>query len=121
MGEKEATTLAQALSDVSKLRTLQLGGNPLGRGVSILVKNLVGLSELKQLDLKDVVMKKEEVDAVSAAQQGIVMTSYHVSCVLFCLSFLFLFLVFLLFLVVFSFFSYSGNRFAKLQITYRAG
>ena len=121
MGEKEATTLAQALSDVSKLRTLQLGGNPLGRGVSVLVKNLVGLSELKQLDLKDVVMKKEEVDAVSAAQQGIVMTSYHVSCVLFCLSFLFLFLVFLLFLVVFSFFSYSGNRFAKLQITYRAG
>ena len=81
MGEEEVTVLAQALKSVSKLRTLQLGGNPLGRGVHVLVKNLSGLPELKQLDLKDVVMSKKDADAVSAhaAQHVIILTSYHVS------------------------------------------
>ena len=84
MGEKEATALAQAIkSDASKLCTLRLGGNPLGRGVSVIVQNLCGLSDLKHLVLQDVEMTKEEVDAVSAALHGIVMTSYHVCHIVF--------------------------------------
>ena len=81
MGEEEAANLAPALRSLPKLRTIQLGGNPLGLGVRILVRDLSYLKDLKQVDLKDVIMTQSEVDAVSAAQRGIVMTSYHVSCV----------------------------------------
>lgn len=89
MGEQEAKALALTIkSDVSKLRTLQLGGNPLGRGVSVVVHNLSGLPDLKQLDLKDVMMTKTEIDSVSAAQHGIFMTNYHVCYrILVCFSF----------------------------------
>lgn len=89
MGEQEAKALALTIkSDVSKLRTLQLGGNPLGRGVSVVVHNLSGLPDLKQLDLKDVMMTKTEIDSVSAAQHGIFMTNYYVCYrILVCFSF----------------------------------
>ena len=82
MGEAEATVLAEVLSlDLfKKMRTIRLGGNPLSGAVSVLVQDLSGLPDLKEMNLEDVVMSKEEVDAVSAAQLGnVVRTSYHVS------------------------------------------
>ena len=36
------------------------------------------MTELLQVDFKDVEMSQEEVDAISDAQRGIYITSYHV-------------------------------------------
>lgn len=83
MGEEEATFLAHSLKYVSNLEELYLGGNPLGRGVSILVQHLRNLSNLRKLDLKDVVMTKKELDDVTtASREKRITTSYHVSILL---------------------------------------
>ena len=70
-GEKEAKALAQEL----RLRTFQLGLNPIGKGVSDLARSLHDLEELLQVDFKDVEMSQEEVDAISDGQRGIYITS----------------------------------------------
>ena len=77
-GEKEAKALAQELRSVPRLRTIQLGLNPIGKGVSDLARSLHDLEELLQVDFKDAEMSQEEVDAISDAQRGIYITSYHV-------------------------------------------
>lgn len=77
-GKKEAKALAQELRSVPRLQTIQLGFNPIGKGVGDLVRSLHYLEELLQVDLKDVKMSHEEVDAISGAQRGIYITSYHV-------------------------------------------
>ena len=82
-GQKEAKALAQELRSVPRLQTIQLGFNPIGKGVGDLVRSLHYLEELLQVDLKDVKLSREEVDAISDAQRGIYITSYHV-----CFSFL---------------------------------
>lgn len=76
--EKKAAALAEALkSGGPKLQFILLGGNPIRRGVSVLVRVLSALPDLKELNLTDVSMTKSEIDAVSAASRGIVKTSYH--------------------------------------------
>lgn len=83
MGEEEATSLAHSLKHVSNLEELYLGRNPLGRGVSILVQHLRILVNLRKLDLEDVVMRKKELDDVTAAsREKRIKTSYHVSILL---------------------------------------
>ena len=80
MGEEEATCLAHSLKHVSNLEELYLRGNPLGRGVSILVQHLRNLPNLSKLDLENVVMTKKELDDVTAAsREKRIKTSYHVS------------------------------------------
>ena len=87
MGKEEAILLAQSLKHVSNLEELYLAGNPLGRGVSILVQHLRNLPNLRKLDLKDVAMTKKELDDVTAVSgEKRIKTSYHVS-ILFLFSF----------------------------------
>lgn len=78
--EEGAKALAQGIgSHVTSLRTLQVGYNPLGRGVREIVQKVCALSDLKQLDLEGVTMTRSEIDAVTDAQliDAIVITSYH--------------------------------------------
>ncbi|XP_078374488.1 uncharacterized protein LOC144658034 [Oculina patagonica] len=81
MGEEEVAALAQAMKYVPELDTLYLGGNPLGRGVSVLVQHLSSLPNLSELSLKDVVMTKKELDDVTNAKRGnrkcAITSSYH--------------------------------------------
>ena len=80
MGMQEAASLAQALTNVPNLCYLDLVGNPLCRGASVLVEHLSSVPNLVELNLEHVIMTKKEVDDVSKAQRKIVTTSYHVSC-----------------------------------------
>ncbi len=80
MGEEEATALAQALKYLPELDELHLGKNPLGRGVSVLVQHLSSLPKLRNLNLQHVSMTKKELDDVTNANHGnLITTSYHVS------------------------------------------
>ena len=80
MGEEEAIFLAHSLKHVSNLEELYLAGNPLGRGVSILVQHLRNLPNLRKVDLKDVAMTKKVLDDVTAvSREKRIKTSYHVS------------------------------------------
>ena len=89
MGEEEVSALARALKYVPELEKLDLGSNPLGRGVSVLIQHLSSIPELWDLDLMYVEMTKKEAEALCTAVRGTdsaLFTDYHVS-VLFLLTF----------------------------------
>ena len=60
MGEKEVTALAHVLVYVPELKFLSLGNNPLGRGVTQLIKCLRSSPQLSDLRLRKVQLTKEE-------------------------------------------------------------
>ena len=81
MGEDEASALARALKDVPELRNLDLGWNPLGRGVRDLVQHLSSVPKLKYLSLFGVQMTKTEIEELCTAVNGrgiTLFTDYHV-------------------------------------------
>ena len=80
MGEDEASALARALKDVPELSDLNLGWNPLGRGVRDLVQHLSSVPKLKYLSLNGVQMTKTEIEELCTAVKGrdITFTDYHV-------------------------------------------
>ena len=83
MGGEELTALAQALKYVPELIALSLRGNQLSGAVSILLQHLSSLPLLEKLDLEDVAMTKKELDEVTKANRGnMITTSYHVSVLL---------------------------------------
>ena len=81
MGEDEASALGRALKDVPELSGLDLGGNPLGRGVRDLVQHLGSVPKLKFLYLLRVQMTKTEIEELCTAVKGrgiTLFTDYHV-------------------------------------------
>ena len=81
MGEDEASALARALKDVPELRKLDLGWNPLGRGVRDLVQHLSSVPKLEGLYLFTVQMTNTELEELCAAVNGrgiALSTDYHV-------------------------------------------
>ena len=65
MGEEEVTALAHSLRNVTQLSSLALSYNPLGHGISELVKHLHNVPHLKVLRLCDTQMGEEEVTALA--------------------------------------------------------
>ena len=65
MGEEEVTALALSLKNVTQLSLLGLSNNPLGHGVSELVKHLHSVPHLKELYLSNTQMGEEEVKALT--------------------------------------------------------
>ena len=65
MGKEEVTALAHSLKHVTQLSTLYLSNNPLGHGISELVKHLHNVPHLKELYLCDTQMGEEEVTALA--------------------------------------------------------
>ena len=86
MGEEEVPALDHALKDVPELDWLDLGSNPLGRGVSDLSQHLSSVPELTDLYLTDVQMTKKEAEELCTAVCGsnitFFLTDYHVSVLL---------------------------------------
>ena len=81
MGEDEASALDRALKDVPELRNLDLGGNPLGRGVRDLVQHLSSVPKLSFLSLSSFQMTKTEIEELCTAAKGrgiTLSTDYHV-------------------------------------------
>ena len=81
MGEDEASALARALKDVPELSDLNLGENPLGRGVRDLVQHLSSVPKLKYLTLFSVQMTKTEIEELCTAVKGrgiMLFTDYNV-------------------------------------------
>ena len=70
MGKDEASALALALKDVPELSGLDLGRNPLGRGVRDLVQHLSSVPKLKYLSLNGVQMTKTEIEELCTAVKG---------------------------------------------------
>jgi len=80
MHEKEVSALARALKHVPKLVSLNLSGNPLGRGVSVLIQHLSSVPKLRALFLFGVKMTKSEAEELCTACKDISLcTEYHVS------------------------------------------
>ena len=82
MGEEEVTALAHVLVYVPELRTLLLAKNPLGRGVTELIKCLRSLPQLYDLRLHQVKLRKKEATELCtlANERGSCLyTDYHVS------------------------------------------
>ena len=82
MGEEEVSALARALKYVPELKWLDLGSNPLGRGVSDLSQHLSSIPKLMRLYLWSVKMTKKEAEELCTAVRGtsiILHTDYHVS------------------------------------------
>ena len=82
MGEEEVTTLAHALVYVPELNSLSLDKNPLGRGVTELIKCLRSSPQLSYLGLIKVQLtKKEATELCTLANQRNVYlkADYHVS------------------------------------------
>ncbi|XP_078366412.1 NLR family CARD domain-containing protein 4-like isoform X3 [Oculina patagonica] len=80
MGEEEVSALARALKYVPELELLDLGFNPLGRGVSDLIQHLSSIPMLKKLILLGVKMTKKEAEELCTAVRGINIdldTDYH--------------------------------------------
>ena len=83
MGEREVTAVARALKDTPELRELDLSRNPLGRGLSELIKHLKSVPrERLYLNLSSVTMTRKEASdlctAVGRLTGGIVLkTDYH--------------------------------------------
>ncbi|XP_066019779.1 NLR family CARD domain-containing protein 4-like isoform X2 [Pocillopora verrucosa] len=80
MGEDEASALDRALKDVPKLRILDLGGNPLGRGVRDLLQHLSSVPKLSILFLSSFQMTKTEIEELCTAVKGrgiTLFTDYH--------------------------------------------
>ena len=65
MGEEEVIALAHSLKNVIQLSKLHLSSNPLGHGISELVKHLHNVPRLKKLYLNDTQMSEEEVTALA--------------------------------------------------------
>ena len=65
MGEEEVTALTHSLQNVTQLSELDLSNNPLGHGISELVKHFHNVSHLKELHLRDTQMGEEEVAALA--------------------------------------------------------
>ena len=82
MGEEEVTALAHVLVYVPELRFLRLGKNPLGRGVTELIKCLRSGSRLPGLSLEQVQLtKKEATELFALARERCMILSpvYYVS------------------------------------------
>ncbi|KAL9985039.1 hypothetical protein ACROYT_G007395 [Oculina patagonica] len=80
MGEDEVSALARALKYVPELVLLELGSNPLGRGVSDLIQHLSSIPKLEDLDLIGVKMTKKEVEELCTAVRETnieLFTDYH--------------------------------------------
>ena len=89
IGEEEVSALASALKHAPDLHTLALSGNPLGRGVSVLIEHLTSVPVLRFLDLYGVEMTKSEAEELcTACRRTLLGTDYHVS-VLFLLTLIF--------------------------------
>ena len=65
MGETECDALASSLNNVSKLRVLEIPGNPIGHGIMALAEHLSSLPELIALNLDDTEMKEKEATAIA--------------------------------------------------------
>ena len=65
MGEEEVTALTHSLQNVTQLSELDLSNNPLGQGISELVKHFHNVPHLKELHLRDTQMGEEEVAALA--------------------------------------------------------
>ena len=74
-GEEEVTALAHSLKNVTHLSELLLSKNPLGRGISELVKQLHFVPHLKELHLDDTQMGEEEVTALAHSLQNVTQLS----------------------------------------------
>ena len=83
---KPAAVIARSLHQAPSLHRLDLSGNPLGEGVSVLTRHLSRVPHLEILFLDDVKMTKQQVNDLSAAvrQSNIfwLNTNYHVSFVI---------------------------------------
>ena len=79
MGEEEVTALSCVLVYVPELNLLSLGKNPLGRGMTELIKCLRRGPQLSDLKLRKVQLTKKE--AIELAKERIVhlKSDYHVS------------------------------------------
>ena len=86
MGEEEVSALARALKDVPELGKLELGSNPLGRGVSDLSQHLSSDPKLWHLGLTNVQMTKKEAEELcTAVRESNIVSLYtdnHVSVLL---------------------------------------
>ena len=82
MGEEEVTALARALVYLPKLRFLDLDKNPLGRGVTELIKCLRSNPRRFDLDLSEVQLTKKEATELCTfanVRGSSLSTDYHVS------------------------------------------
>ena len=82
MGEEEVSALAHVLVYVPKLMSLRLGNNPLGRGVTELIKCLRSVLCHWLLDLKQVQLTKNELTelcTVAKERHISLFSKYHVS------------------------------------------
>ncbi|KAL9979064.1 hypothetical protein ACROYT_G016661 [Oculina patagonica] len=83
IGEEEVSALARALKYVPELESLNLGFNPLGRGVSDLIQDLSSIPKLKYMYLRGCKMTKNEAKEFCAEELGSehihIYTDYHVS------------------------------------------
>ena len=81
IGEEEVSALPVALKLVPDLDTLDLSGNPLGRGVSVLTVHLSSVSQLGFLFLYFVEMTKSEAEELCTVRgiNTMLETGYHVS------------------------------------------
>ena len=82
MGEEEVTALARALVYLPELNSLRLAKNPLGRGVTELIKCLRSIPQRCFLVLREVQLtKKEATELCTLANERDIglSTDYHVS------------------------------------------
>ena len=83
---KPAAVIAISLHQAPSLRYLNLSGNPLGEGVSVLIQHFSCVPHLEDLWLLDVKMTKQQVnDLIAAVRQSNIselLTEYHVSFVI---------------------------------------
>ena len=75
MGNQECQLLATALKYVDKLSSLGLSCNPLGHGISELVKYLHSVLYLKNLRMNDTQMGEEEVTALAHSLKNVTQLS----------------------------------------------
>ena len=82
MGEEEVTALAHVLVDIPELKSLLLNENPLGRGVTELIKCLRSSPQVPFFRLRKVQLTKKEATELCALANERVMylaSDYHVS------------------------------------------
>ena len=109
---KSAAFISNSLHKVPNLSSLNLSSNPLGEGVSVLIKHLTCVPDLEELGLYNVMMTKEQVhDLTTAVRQSNISeleSDYHVSFSILS-QFVSLFFVYSIFntQLLFSYFFYS--------------
>ena len=82
MGEDEVTALAHVLVDIPELESLLLNENPLGRGVTELIKCLRSSRQVPFFRLRKVQLTKKEATelcALAMERNMILLSDYHVS------------------------------------------